>query len=538
MRGPAELATTNAEVIASRLNQAGIEYAFGLPGGEIVVLIDALRKAGLRVYLTGHEASAAFMAEITGQLTGRPGVCVSTLGPGAVNLSLGLADARLDRGPVLAITGQVSTSIARNLPHQRLPLEGIFGQICKASVSVDGNDTGDLVDWCLHEALAPPPGPVHLALPSNLASDPTTPGSLSFRRTSGRVPTVPPDHQVALESIRKELHETKRPLIMVGVGCLPRDVPALRHFIEATTIPFVVTPKAKGILREDDSGFLGVISGMAVDRTILQTIEAADLLVGIGFDPVELDKPWHVGKRIVNLSRYSTAEGDYDPLESLGDIGNTLQQLSQGLAPRPWPPQLVAERRKAANPGPLHAQGGLSPLRVVRALRDVIPPEGVITCDVGSHKYFMGQFWRSFHPQTFFMSNGLSAMGYALPAAIAAKLHFPDRPVVSVVGDGGMLMMLHNLVFLRQYGLPIVVICLVDGSLSLIRVAQERRGIEPIAVDFPPPDFVRIAKGFGLRAASARTLDALRRSVEGAVKGRVPTLVQVPVDIREYRAYC
>jgi acetolactate synthase-1/2/3 large subunit len=508
---------------------------FGLPGGEVVFLIDACRNAGVRFILTGHEASAAFMAEVAGQLTGRPGVCVSTLGPGAMNLLLGLADARLDRGPVLALTAQVSTAIERHYTHQRLPLGAIFGQVCKASVAVNGTGTENLAARCLDLAMAPPPGPVHLALPSDLAAQAEAPGA----HQAVSAPAEPAAHDEAgLSEIAGIMRGARRPLVMVGVGCLPTDVPALRRLVDAAELPFVVTPKAKGCLREDAPGFLGVISGMAIDKTLLETVDHADLLVGVGFDPVECDKPWYLGRRIVNVSRYRTAEGDYEPLESLYDIGPALDWLRPRIAPRPWPAQVLAERRRAAEPDPLPASGGLSPLAAVRALREVIPAEAVMTCDVGSHKYFIGQFWRAFDPQTFFMSNGLSAMGYGVPAAIAAQIHFPDRPVVSVVGDGGLLMMLHNLIVLQQQRLPVVIVCFVDGSLSLIRVAQERRGVQPYGVDFPAPDFSEIAQSCGIRGARVGTLDELKKTVEGALAARAPAVVHVPIDTREYQAYC
>jgi acetolactate synthase-1/2/3 large subunit len=528
---------TNAEAIASALQRAGIEYAFGLPGGEVVYLIDACRRAGVRFYLTGHEASAAFMAEVTGQLTGRPGVCVSTLGPGAMNLLLGLANARLDRGPVLALTAQISTEIERHFPHQRLPLEAIFSQVCKASVSVTGAGTADLAAWCLATAAAPPPGPVHLAIPSNLAGQTEGPGS--HRALSAAGASASPAHaDSTLREIADLMRAAQRPLLMVGVGCLPTDAPALRRFVDAADVPFVVTPKAKGLLREDVPGFLGVISGMAIDRTMLETLDHADLLVGIGFDPVECDKPWYIGRRIVNLNRYRTAEGDYAPIECLGEIAPMVERLQARMTPRRWPPDLLAARRAAADPAPLPASDGLSPLAAVRALRDVIPSDAVMTCDVGSHKYFVGQFWRAFHPQTFFMSNGLSAMGYGIPAAIAAKIHFGERPVVAVVGDGGMFMMLHNLIFLQQYRLPLVIVCFVDGSLSLIRVAQERRGVQAYGVDFPAPDFSSIATAYGVQGMRVSTLDELKRTVADALRARLPAVVHVPVDMAEYQAYC
>jgi acetolactate synthase-1/2/3 large subunit len=532
---------TNAEAIASVLKQSGIEYSFGLPGGEVVALIDACCRAGIRFYLTGHEASAAFMAEVTGQLTGRPGVCVSTLGPGAMNLVLGLADARLDRGPVLALTAQVSTAVERHHTHQRLPLNAIFSQICKASATVDGHGTEELAASCVRLATAPPPGPVHLALPSNLATQETAAGAratTAAKKTNAGAAPIEGRSNHVLEEIAAAFAGARQPLVVAGVGCLPADAPALRRFIDSTGVPFVVTPKVKGYLPEDAPGFLGVVSGMAIDEVMIETLDGADLLLGIGFDPVECATAWYVGRSVANLCRYPTNEGDYAPLEAIGEVGADLERLRTRVTPKPWPAAIIAERRAAVRPAPLPATDGLSPLETVRALRDVFPREAVATCDVGSHKYFMGQFWESYEPQTFFMSNGLSAMGYGLPAAIAAKLRFPHRPVVSVVGDGGMLMMMHNLVFMRQYHVPVVIVCLVDGSLSLIRLAQERRGLQPYGVDFPAPDFVAIAAGYGVEGARVSSLDELKRTAERALRSRAPFVVEVPVDIGEYRAFC
>lgn len=531
--------STNAQAIAAVLRRSGTEYCFGLPGGEIVTLIEALRVAGVRFYLTGHEASAAFMAGVTGQLSGCPGVCLSTLGPGAINFTLGLANARLDRDPVLAIGAQVPSAIERHFPHQRIPLGEIFEHICKAAASVTGGGTEELVQTCLLTAAAPPAGPVYLELPSDLASQPVMSGSSPPVLASAPCPSNPLSKSSnALEEICDALNEAKRPLLMVGLGCLPADVPAVRRFVDATDIPFVVTPKAKGCLAEDAPGFLGVISGMALDKAILETLDQADLLLGVGFDPVECDKPWYIDRTIANISRFSTREGDYAPLESIGEIGSQLEVVRTRVSKRPWPSNLLVERQSILRAKSVGCSDGISPLAAIGALRETLPPETMMACDVGSHKYFMGQFWRSYAPQTFLVSNGLSSMGYAVPAAIAAKLCFPDRPVAAVVGDGGMLMMLHNLVFLRQYNVSIVVVCFVDHSLSLIRVAQERRGVQPYGVDFPSPDFVRIAEACGIVGIHARTPTELERATEQAVRSRTPTIIQVPVDKREYRLFC
>lgn len=527
----------NADAIASAIRRAGSEYCFGLPGGEVVALIEACRRSGIRFFLTGHEASAAFMAEVTGQLTMRPGVCVSTLGPGALNLVLGLGNARLDRGPVLALTATISTAIERHFPHQRLPLNAIFGQVCKMSVSVDGRATEDLADWCLRTAMVPPWGPVHLALPSDLATQPVVEGERlpeAVRESTGGNARG----GEALDEVAGAVSQAKRPLLLVGLGCLPSDVPPLRRFVDMTGIPFVLTPKAKGFLPEDAPGFLGVVSGMALDNMMLETLDLADILLGVGFDPVECDKPWYMNRIVVNLSRYRTAEGGYHPIEHIGNIDAALDALATRAGHRPWPSHLLAGRRAAIRPQHMGNAQGVSPLAAVQALRETLPRETVMTCDVGSHKYFIGQFWESYEPQTLFMSNGLSAMGYGIPAAIAAKLHFPQRPVVSVVGDGGMLMMQHNLVFLRQYGVPVVVVCFVDNSLSLIRLAQERRGLQAYGVDFPAPNFAAIAEEYGIRGVLAKTPRGLKRAIAQALEKGVPTVVHVPIDQREYQAFC
>ncbi len=523
---------TNAQVIASTLAQAGTEFVFGLPGGEVTALIHACRSAGIRFLLTGHEASAAFMADVSGQITGRAGVCIATLGPGAMNLVLGVANAVLDRSPVLALTAQVPESIADHYSHQRIPLTRVFSAICKASAVVDGRGTGELVEASLGLAGSPPWGPVHLALPGDVADQEAAPG-----RPDALVRGHPTEHaSAALDEMAALLQEARRPLLVVGIGWRPYDVPALLGFVEHTRMPFVVTPKAKGVLPEDAPGFLGVIGGMALDRTVMEAVDQADLLVGLGFDPVECDRPWYASRRIVNLSRYLTREGRYAPVEYVGEIDRALDALS-GVPCAPWPPDLLAECRSRLHPAPIHAVHAVSPLDALHAMQEVLPIETILTSDVGSHKYYAAQFWQSLRPQAFFVSNGLSAMGYGLPAAIAAKLHFPTAPVVALVGDGGMLMMLHNLTFIRQHQVPVIVVCFVDESLSLIRIGQQRRGIEPYGVDFPAPDFAAIATAFGVSGTRVDSTEALKRALEDAVRSGQAAVISVPVNLHEYEAY-
>jgi acetolactate synthase-1/2/3 large subunit len=504
----------------------GVQYVFGLPGGEIVAFIDACRRAGMRFLLTGHEASAAWMAQVVGQITGVPGVCAATLGPGATNLVTGVANAWLDRAPMLAVTAQIPKASIGTLTHQRLPLNELFAPITKGSFAAGDYDTGQLANYCMDLAAAPRPGPVHLSLASDLA----------VQEDAGGSPTPVAASQTTidltnLDQIAARVHAAARPLVLIGLGAAPSSAPAIRAFIEKLQAPFLVTPKVKGIVAEDHPLFAGVATGMAIDRDVVETIKIADLVVGIGFDPVECDKTWFADANVVSLDTAPMAEGSYAPLEALGDLPSLLTGLTGLAQPKPWPAELLERRQQAIQRQPL---SGLSPLRWIEELRSVFPRDGIATCDVGSHKLVMGQFWRAYQPGTFFMSNGLSGMGFGIPAAIAAQLVNPDKPVLAVVGDGGMLMMLHDLALIRELGLPILMVVLSDRSLSLIRVSAERRGYPPYGVDFTPPDFAAIAQAFGIASQRISNVAELRSCVDKALSQRIPFLLDIPIDYREY----
>jgi acetolactate synthase-1/2/3 large subunit len=495
----------NLDALAKSIAGRGVEYIFGLPGGEIVQFLDACRRAGMRFLLTGHEASAAWMAQVLGQITGVPGVCAATLGPGATNLVTGIANAYLDRAPVIAVTAQIANENYATMTHQRLALDRLFAPITK------GTTGPDQIEAAMNLAIEPRPGPVYVSLAGE--------GVIESRR---------PEF-TGLDAVARALEASQRPLVLIGLGARPADAPAIRTLIDRLQAPFLVTPKVKGIVSEDHPLFCGVASGMAIDRDIVDTIRAADLVLAIGFDPVECDKTWFAKTNIVSIDSVSMREGEYKPIEAIGAIAALVSQLNRRT--KPWPADLLQQRREAIVRKP---SDGLSPLRMIEELRAVFPRDGIVTCDVGSHKLAMGQFWRSYEPGTFFMSNGLSGMGFGIPAAVAAQLAYPDRHVMSVVGDGGMLMMLHDLVLIRELGLPIVMVVFTDQSLSLIRVSESRKGIEPYGVDFCPPDFAAAAQAFGVASHRAADIADARNAVERALSERIPYLIDVPIDHREY----
>jgi acetolactate synthase-1/2/3 large subunit len=525
---------THAETIAKVLADRGVKFAYGLPGGEVVVLIDALRRAGIQFHLVGHEASAAFMADVTGQITGRPGVCVATLGPGAANLVTGIAGAYLERSPVLAITATISAELYPSFPHQRLPLDNLFAPITKQSLVLDGEDTAGKIAAAFDLARTGRPGPVHVALSSDLAVKEARASAAAAPVAGGADAAARASNGGDRDAVLRMIREARRPLLHVGVGARPEDAAAIRHLLDATQWPWVTTAKGKGIVPETHPRFLGVASGMVIDEVVEETLDAGDLVVGVGYDPVEYAGSKFIKRPTVNISRWPTAEGEYRPTELIGDVGALVAELLSRVKPQPWPDDLLAARRRAIVREPAPGGNGLSPLAVLRALRGTIPEDVIVACDVGSHKLLLGQFWVTTVPQTFFMSNGLSSMGYGIPAAMAAALHAPNRAVAALVGDGGMLMMAHTLPLLASLRLPILIVVFTDDSLSLIRFAQTRRGLPVYGTGFEAPDFTQFASACGIETARASTLDEVKVYAGRALASRAPFLLDVRVDLAGY----
>jgi acetolactate synthase-1/2/3 large subunit len=528
---------THADTIAKQLAEAGVQYVFGLPGGEITPFIESCRCAGIRFVLAGHESSAALIAQVMGQITGVPGVCAATLGPGATNLVTGVANSLLDRSPLVAVVAQIPQSRYRSMTHQRLDLEKLFTPITKRVATVGSGDTGQLVRESVSLALEPRPGPVLLVLPSDVANQECA-SSIAPSYVGVRTGTNPGNgsgQNNSLSVIQARIAASQRPLVLIGIGAPASAAGPIGKLLDVLEAPFLVTPKVKGVVTEEHPRFLGVATGMAIDKDVVVTIRSADLILAIGFDPVEADGTWFTEIDVVAIDSTSMAAGEYHPLEVIGDFSLLVTQLAASIAePRPWPKDLLQDRREAIRRSPENSGQGVSPLRLIEGLRSTFPRNGIATCDVGSHKLFMGQFWRSYEPRTFFMSNGLSAMGYGIPAAIAAQLVYPDRAVMAVVGDGGMLMMAHDLVLIRELQLPLVIVVLKDSSLSLIRIAQERRGYQNCGVDFVPPDFSGLAAAFGIPGQKASSVAESQTAVERALSQRKPLLLEVPVDMREY----
>jgi acetolactate synthase-1/2/3 large subunit len=351
---------TTADIFARTLRDAGVTRMFGLPGGEILDFMEAAREAGIEFLLTRHEATAAFMADVSGQIQRRPGVCVATLGPGAVNMTLGVANAYLDRSPLIAITATLARASARYATHQDLDLNAVYRPFTKLALTLDGHGTAAKVRHAIATSVAPRMGPVHIALPSDVARNEERDVDDGMRSVGDSFPIGPPSAD-AIDRIAAELGQARRPIVILGLDLDPAiHARVVRAFIDALGVPVFVTPKAKGLLPEDHPLFYGVCAGVSGDAVVLDCFRRADVLLGIGFDPVESDKLWHHTMKLVSVGPLSIAVADFRPhAEAVGDVASALAALSaRGLGPFDWTAgdrtafrdALAARLRPAARP--------------------------------------------------------------------------------------------------------------------------------------------------------------------------------------------
>ena len=532
---------TCAAVLARTLREAGITRMFGLPGGEILEFIHSAKREGIGFLLTRHEAAASFMADVSGQIQRKPGVCVSTLGPGAVNMTLGVANAYLDRSPLVAVTATMSAANAPFATHQRLDLNAVYRPFTKAQITLDGKNTAAKVRRVLAASVAPRMGPVHIAIPSDIARLPEQPPT-----EDGVIDTCEPAianaDAASIARVADAIGAAKRPLIILGIDLNPyEDTKPAREFAERLGVAVFVTPKGKGLFAEDHPQFGGTCAGVAGDSVIMEFFKTADLLIGVGFEPVESDKLWHKEMKLASIGPVTLADSEYRPhVEAVGNVPHTLAELAKKqFGPFEWPtdavPKLRAELRTV-----LAAQGptnGLSGFALTERLRQLMPRDTILATDVGAIKSITSQAWASYKPMTFFESNGLSAMSYGLPAAMAARLQFPDRPVLCTMGDGGFGMTCAEIETCVRERIHFITVVFNDSSLSLIHVAQANRNHEPYGVDHGSVDFAAVAAAMGAWSKRVRTLDELDAAIREAVSIDRPVVIDAIVDPREYKAH-
>jgi len=538
---------TTAAAVAKALAEAGIDRVFGLPGGEVLVLIDELRQAGIDFVLMRHEANAGLAAAVYGKLRGQPGVVLATLGPGAANLLLPVASAYLDQEPLLAISAQLPGELPASHTHQLLPLQEIYRPVCRLSDQITADTAGEVVARALAACMERPYGAAFLTLSAREALKPVSANA----NTGGGNPFLglpgAGDATSKAAGLRARLAAAERPLVLIGLGIDTANATRIRRWLDAWNLPVAVTPKVKGIVDETGPNFVGVISGMAADGLMVEALKASDLLIGLGLDPVEIDKTWHAElpiEWILEAPNVSPA-----PQEERADHGELvdhasfLDAIGQSSAPREWDRPFAEFQRKRADllisrsrsGGPTGPPETMWPGDLIRALAGAVPASTIVTTDVGSHKYLFGQFWPSRQPGTFWMSNGLSGMAYGLSAAIGAKLAHPEATVLAAVGDGGFSMNAQELETAERVGAPFITVVLEDGSYSLIKLAQENRKLPLHRMDFRAIDTVKMAEACGVQALRTANPDELGAAVRRAVEEQRSLVVGVPVNYADYK---
>ena len=534
------------EVVARTFKDLGIQRMFGLPGGEILEFLEAARKKGIDFILTREEGTAAFMADVTGQIQRKPGVCVATLGPGAVNMTLGVANAYLDRSPLIAITASLALSSEPFATHQNLDLNAVYRPFTKHTITLDGTDTEAKVRDAFEVSISERMGPVHIGIPSDIAKQsdrvlnkykPVKKANSKRESTDGQNPTR------ALKKFIELIHAARRPVLILGLDINPlSDTEAVRRLVDQLGVPTFVTPKAKGILSADHPLYYGVCAGVAGDAVIVDMFSRADLLIGVGFEPVESDKLWHKTMKLVSIGPVTIAAGDYKPhAEAVGELKNLLASISkETFGPFEWTKDAERRYRDLLNLTLLPSRrlrNGLSGCEVTRLIRKASPRNTILVTDVGSIKSVSSQCWDAYEPLTFFESNGLSAMGYGFSGAMAAKLLFPERPVVCIIGDGGFAMKVAELETCIRRGIHFVTVVYNDNSLSLIRVSQELRGYSSFGVEYGYVNFAEVSKAFGAWTKRATSLDQLDSAFKEALQLDQPAVIEVPIDPHEYLAH-
>jgi acetolactate synthase I/II/III large subunit len=528
-----------ADIIGRRLFQAGVRMAFGIPGGEVLTLIDGLEKAGVSFLLSKHENAAGFMAEGAHHMTGTPGVLVATVGPGAANAVNVTANAQQDRVPLIVLTGCVDPADAVTYNHQVFDHRAVFGPICKASFTVPDGNVGAMIDKAIAIATEGRPGPVHLDVPIAIAVQ-VHEGSLP----APRVPRAPvaPANGPDLENARRWLAEAERPLVIAGIDAVVQNAgDAISEFAKAYGAPVIASYKAKGLIPDDEPMSLGGagLSPLA-DKALMPLIKDADFILLAGYDPIEMRPGWRdpwdaTDKRVVEL----LIEPEYSymhqaPISFVCDIVEGIRSISAGVATRPTWSDGAPARARQTLAGAYGQNEAWGPAAITTTIRKVAPRDTVVTVDSGAHRILFSQVWETYVPHAVLQSTGLCTMGCALPLATGAKLAAPDRPVIAFTGDGGLEMVLGELVTLRDLKVPVVVVVFVDASLALIEKKQREMNYANAGVDMIETDFEALANVLGGHGVTVADRGALEAAMRDALRADTFTVIAAKIPRGSY----
>lgn len=527
---------TVAQRLVETLKEIGVKHVFGVPSGGWVDYMEAIRQAEcIDFVLATHEGGAGFMADVCGRLSGAPGVCFGTFGPGATNLSTGVGSAQLDRSPMIALTDEMPPAMRGRNTQMGIDHQALFRPITKKTTRLAADKVKEILYDAAKVSLSERPGAVHVGLPAGMSAE--TAGEKPVARPEQESPAPPSAAQ--LEELRRLFKQARKPVLAVGLGAVRASVQAqILALAEKFGLPIVLTPMAKGMVPESHPSYAGVLFHALSDQVGL-THQQADLVIAIGYDPVEFNfEAWMPPAPLITIDTVATdidTENYTLACELVGDIVAPLEHLCATASDsKDWNLDALAERRRRMFQQMSPAVDTFGACAALDVLREVLPEEGIMTCDVGAHIHLIGQKWPTPKPGLQIMSNGWSAMGFAIPAAIAAKLCKPDVPVCAVVGDGGFLMTAGELAVAVREKLNIVFVLFTDNDLALIRIKQERKDNPIYGTPIREAGTIGGDNIFGVPVSKAYDPEEFRQALTQAFEADGPVIVEAILDSREY----
>ena len=522
-----------SELFVAQLEEEGVRYVFGLPGEENLYLLEALRKSGIKVVITRHEQAAAFMAATYGRLTGKAGVCFSTLGPGATNLVTGVVHAQLIGAPLVSISAQKPRKENWQGKFQLVDVINMMKPITKKAASIfDPNTIPTMLRNAFKTAEAERPGAVHLELPEDVAEEEVSAGV----QKRGEVRRPGPDHR-AIDRAVELIEQAKNPLLIVSSGANRKRVSQyLLDLVNRTGLYVVHTQMGKGVLPDDCENSL-FSTGIHKHDYVNCGIDKADLIITVGYNIGEYPPSiWNrnLDKTILNID-FVESEPDlyFNPLvEVIGDISHSLRRIAERIRGRRSFPVFARTRalieRKMDDF--VESRYPLLPQEIVKSVREVMSREDIVALDNGIYKLWFSRLYRTFKPNTFLLDNALATMGAGLPAGIAAKMLYPDRKVLAVCGDGGFMMNSQEMETAIRYHAPLVVLLLNDNAYGFVKWKQRNLNFENFGMDVSNPDFVKYAESFGARGMRVEEGQSLTQTLARAFSLNQVVLVECPID--------
>ncbi len=527
----------SSDLFVRCLENEGVQYIFGIPGEENLDIMDSLLDSTIKFIVVRHEQGAAFMADVYGRLTGKAGVCLATLGPGATNLITGVADANMDNAPIIAIAGQASTTRLHKESHQVLNLVNLFQPISKYSTQILTPEViPEIVAKAFKIAESEKPGCSFIDFPENIAAMEIA--DKTPLKVLRHTPPVPPDEKIIQAA--QLIQQAKYPVIMAGNGIIRSKASAdLLAFAEHVNIPIATTFMAKGVIPSAHPLALGTV-GLQAHDYVSCGFDRADVILCIGFDMVEYHPYlWNPEKKsqVIHIDACPAEVDEYYTVEVgvIGDIGAAMRRLTKQIKPRtttPWKNLhniIMQEMREYAQ----NTDFPIKPQKILWDLREALHPKDIIISDVGAHKMWIARMYQAEHPNTCIISNGFASMGIALPGSIAAKIAHPDRIAVAVTGDAGFMMNCQELETAMRLGIAIIVLIWHDKYYGLIKWKQEMQFGRCSHIAFQNPDFVQFAHSFGAKAYRIEHTKDLLPTLKQAIQDNTVVVIDCPVDYSE-----